>query len=310
MFVQMKQRKFLIVVGGATATGKTDIAIRLAQHFDTAVLSADSRQFYREMSIGTAKPTEAERRGVPHYFIDMLSVVEPYSVGDFERDALRVLDEVFQRRDVAVLVGGSGLYLKAVYEGLDTFPPILEATRARVREGEATGGLVWLQKQVAALDPDYFQTVDRKNPARLRRALEVCLESGRPFSSFRQRKSAPRPFTPILLLLQRPRSELYERIHRRVDAMLAAGLEAEVRVLYPYRHLPALRTVGYKEWFPFFEGILSREHVVERIRQHTRNYAKRQETWFRKHGAWTAFHPDQWADILQWVQAQMELRAL
>ncbi|MCS7037851.1 MAG: tRNA (adenosine(37)-N6)-dimethylallyltransferase MiaA [Saprospiraceae bacterium] len=297
--------KYLLVIGGPTAVGKTAVAVRLARHFDTAVLSADSRQFYREMSIGTAKPTLEERQGVPHYFIDTLSVGQTYSVGDFERDALAVLADIFRHKDVAVLVGGSGLYLQAVYAGLDAFPPISAATRARVRAGEAAGGLAWLQQQVAERDPDYFATADTQNPARLRRALEVCLESGQPFSSFRRQASTPRPFRALLVLLQLPRAELYARIEQRVDAMVAAGLEEEARALWPYRHLPALRTVGYEEWFDYFEGLISRQQAIEKIKQHTRNYAKRQETWFRKHGTWTPFHPDDEEGIIRWAEEKM-----
>ncbi len=302
---QIPKGKYLIVVGGPTASGKTHVAIRLAKHFDTAVLSADSRQFYREMNIGTAKPTLEERQGVPHYFIDTLSITDIYSVGDFERDALETLHNLFQHRDVAILVGGSGLYLRAVYAGLDAFPTISTATRAYVRAGEEAGGLAWLQQQVAHLDPTYYAEVDRSNPARLRRALEVCVESGRPFSAFRQQKSAPRPFRSLLLLLQWPRPALYQRIHRRIEHMLAAGLEEEARALFPFRHLPALRTVGYEEWFECFEGKISPQQAVEKIKQHTRNYAKRQETWFRKYGDWAPFHPDDWDMMLEWLHQQM-----
>ncbi len=300
--------KYLLVIGGPTAVGKTATAVRVARYFDTVVLSADSRQFYRELSIGTAKPTLEERRGVPHYFIDTLSIEQPYSVGDFERDALALLADVFQRKNIAVLVGGSGLYLRAVYAGLDAFPPISAATRAHVRAGEAAGGLAWLQQQVAERDPDYFITADVQNPARLRRALEVCLESGRPFSSFRRQQSAPRPFCALLALLQLPRAELYARIEQRVDDMIAAGLEEEARALLPYRHLPALRTVGYEEWFDYFEGNISRQQAIEKIKQHTRNYAKRQETWFRKHGSWMPFHPNDAEGIIRWVEGKMASR--
>lgn len=297
--------KYLLVIGGPTASGKTATAVQVARYFDTVVLSADSRQFYREMSIGTAKPTLAERQGVPHYFIDTLSIEQPYSVGDFERDALALLADVFQHKNIAVLVGGSGLYLQAVYAGLDAFPSVSAATRAHVQAGEAAGGLAWLQQQVAEHDPEYFATADIQNPARLRRALEVCLESGRPFSSFRQQQSAPRPFRPLLALLQLPRAELYARIEQRVDAMVAAGLEEEARTLWPYRHLPALRTVGYEEWFDYFEGNISRQQAIEKIKQHTRNYAKRQETWFRKYGNWTPFHPNDAGGIIRWAEGEM-----
>lgn len=285
-------KKHLIVLGGATATGKTAVAVRLAQALGTEVLSADSRQFYREMTIGTAKPSQEELGGVPHHFLDFRSVSEPYSVGDFERDALQVLEQIFQKKNLAILVGGSGLYLRAVYAGLDEFPSISSETKARVLAGEETGGLAWLQAQVAECDPVYFARVDRLNPARLRRALEVCFESGRPYSDFLTREKPRRNFETHLILLELPREELYARINARVDRMVAAGLEAEARALLPYRELPALHTVGYEEWFGFFDGTCTREETIEKIKQHSRNYAKRQATWFRKHGDWEVLHPE------------------
>lgn len=293
--------KQLIVIGGATASGKTAWAIRIARRYGTAVLSADSRQFYRGMDVGTAKPSREELQAAPHYFIDSLDVWEDYSVGDFERDALRVLEALFRSRDCAVLVGGSGLYLNAVCAGLDDFPEITADARRWVAEGEASGGLSWLQTQLAALDPDYYGIVDRQNPARLRRALEVCRQSGLPYSSFLQRDKKHRPFQPVYLLLELPRAELYARIDARVDAMVAAGLEDEARRLLPYRERPALRTVGYEEWFDCFDGKMSRTETIDKIKQHTRNYAKRQATWFRKHGAWKTFHPDDATGIFAYL---------
>ncbi|HMX40571.1 MAG TPA: tRNA (adenosine(37)-N6)-dimethylallyltransferase MiaA [Saprospiraceae bacterium] len=287
----MSASKKLIVVGGATATGKTAYAIRLAQALGTEVLSADSRQFYREMSIGTAKPSTEELAAVPHHFVGHLSVLQDYSVGDFERDALRVLERVFQRHACAILVGGSGLYLRAVCAGLDAFPEVDEATRQRVAQGEAAGGLLWLQAQVRLLDPDYFARVDVQNPARLRRAVEVCWQSGQPYSSFLGKGQTQRPFVVENHLLTLPRPALYARIEARVDQMLATGLEAEVRTLLPYRHRPALHTVGYEEFFDYFDGRLSYDEAVDKIKQHSRNYAKRQDTWFRKF-----FVPDVVAD--------------
>lgn len=301
MTANHEMAKHLLVVGGATATGKTALAIRLAQHFGTEILSADSRQFYREMNIGTAKPSPAELAAVRHHFVDSLSVGDDFSVGDFECDALAVLEKLFLKKNMAVLVGGSGLYLRAVCEGLDLFPEISVETKKQVEAGEKTGGLAWLQTELAQRDPVYFQTVDSHNPARLRRALEVCLETGSPYSSFRQNKKKERPFRPVYILLELPRPELYARIETRVDAMIAGGLEAEARSLLPWRHRPALRTVGYEEWFDFFDGKISRDKAIEKIKQHTRNYAKRQATWFRKHGEWQVFHPNDWAGILQGV---------
>ena len=275
--------KKLIVIGGATATGKTALAIQMAQELDTEVLSADSRQFYRERSIGTAKPSPAELAAVKHHFINTLSVTDEYSVGDFERDALQVLEGIFQKKDVAVLVGGSGLYLKAVCEGLDAFPDISPETRKRLAEAEETGGLVWLQTELARLDPAYFAAVDPQNPARLRRAVEVCWESKTPYSAFLRNEKKPRPFEIERRLLTLPRPALYARIDARVDSMVADGLEAEVRSLLPYRNRPALRTVGYEEFFDFFDEKITRKEAIDKIKQHSRNYAKRQDTWFRKY---------------------------
>jgi len=296
--------KRLIVIGGATATGKTTLAIRLARHFDTEILSADSRQFYREMSIGTAKPTLLERGDVTHHFIDFLHVTDDYSIGDYERDAMRVLDRLFQQKDVAIVTGGSGLYIKALCEGLDEFTEVPPDIRQAVAESEKTGGLAWLQSEVERLDPAYFALVDRRNPARLRRALEVCLAGGLPYSSFLAREKKPRPFQIVFLLLELPREELYARIDARVDSMIAAGLEDEARSLLPYRERPALHTVGYEEFFDFFDGKISREAAIDKIKQHSRNYAKRQATWFRKYGEWVRVHPEDWEGVLGVVDGQ------
>jgi tRNA dimethylallyltransferase len=296
----------LIVIGGATATGKTALALCLAKHFDTEILSADSRQFYREMSIGTAKPSREELAVAHHYFVDSLSVADDYSVGDFERDALATLSKIFADRQTAILVGGSGLYLRAVCEGLDAFPEVRPETRAIVAEGESVGGLAWLQAELARRDPAYFAAVDQQNPARLRRALEVCFETGAPYSDFRGKEPLrPRPFRPIYLLLDLPRPALYARIEARVDAMLAAGLEAEARALLPWRHRPALRTVGYEEFFDHFDGKITHAEAVEKIKQHSRNYAKRQATWFRKHGEWATFAPGEMARVLAFLEEKM-----
>ena len=297
-----RQPKRLLVIGGATATGKTALAIWLATHFDTEILSADSRQFYREMHIGTAKPDRAELEAAPHHFIDSLSVSDDFSVGDFEREALRVLDEIFHRKDLAILVGGSGLFIRAVCEGLDRFPEVPAETRKFVEIQEQKQGLAWLQKELQRLDPAHYAVVDRQNPARLRRALEVCLASGQPYSTFLKGGKPARPFQPVYILLDLPRGELYARIDTRVEAMVVAGLEAEARALLPFRNRPALRTVGYEEWFDYFEGKIGREEAVEKIKQHSRNYAKRQATWFRKHGEWTAFHPEAREEILAFIE--------
>jgi tRNA dimethylallyltransferase len=300
--------KYLIVIGGATATGKTALAIRLAQLYNTEILSADSRQFFQGLDIGTAKASQAELDSAKHHFISHLPIDTPYSVGDFERDALSVLNTVFLQHEVAILVGGSGLYLKAVCEGLDDFPNVSEATIATIAKNEAEGGLIWLQQSIETLDPVYAKIVDLKNPARLRRALEVCLETGKPFSSFRIKTQHQRPFTPIYLLLDLPRPALYARIDARVDQMIENGLETEAQALLPYRHIPALKTVGYEEFFHYFDGNASLPITISKIKQHSRNYAKRQITWFKKYGEWTAFHPEDFRKIMAFLKSRMDER--
>lgn len=297
--------KYLIVIGGATATGKTATAIELAKRFETGIISADSRQFFKEMSIGTAKPTPEELAAAPHFLIDNLSVADDYSVGDFERDALAILEQLFQEKDVAILVGGSGLYLRAVCEGMDSFPEITDTTRSIVETGFQEGGVEWLQSNLQLLDPEYFNKVDKQNPARLRRALEVCIQSGSPFSSFRKNEKTPRNFKPVFILLEMPRDLLYARINARVDQMLAQGLVSEARPLLPYREKSALKTVGYEELFDHFDGHISFEEAVDKIKQHSRNYAKRQSTWFKKHGDWHAFHPTQIEQMVAFIRAEM-----
>ena len=292
----------LIVIGGPTASGKTDLAIRLAQHFDTEIISADSRQFYRDMTIGTAKPDAAALASVKHHFIDTLSVEDDFSVGDFERHALDILATLYQTKQVAVVVGGSGLFISALCEGLDRFPDVSAEVKGSVEAAVAAEGLPWLQTTLQRLDPVYYEQVDRQNPARLRRAVEVCLASGQPYSAFLNHKKKARPFRPLYVLLELPRPELYARIDARVEQMVAAGLEAEARRLLPWRQRSALRTVGYEEWFDCFDGAMDRKTAVEKIKQHTRNYAKRQITWFKKYGQWTAFHPADWEAIKKFCE--------
>lgn len=299
-------RPLLIVLGGPTASGKTALAIRLAKALGTEIVSADSRQFYREMRIGTAKPTPAELAEVRHHFIDSLSIHEPYSVGDFERDALALLDDLFLTRETAVLTGGSGLFIRALTEGLDRFPPISDAARKHVAEGEQTGGIAWLQAELQRRDPAQFEKIDALNPARLRRALEVCVETGMPYSSFLTAPRAERPFDTLSLLLDPPRPILYERINQRVDGMIEEGLEEEARALYPFRRLTALNTVGYEEWFEHFDGLIARETAIDKIKQHTRNYAKRQVTWFSKYGDWTRIDADQTDAALQIIADRLD----
>jgi tRNA dimethylallyltransferase len=283
--------KYLIVVGGPTASGKTDFAIALAQWLNSEIISADSRQFYREMSIGTAKPDAEQLARVPHHFINHLSMHDAYTVGDFERDALQKMADLFHHHDVLIMCGGSGLYVKAVCEGLDVFPPVPVEIKMTVQARFSQDGITGLQQALSRLDPAYMRQVDQQNPARLIRALEVCLATGKPFSAFRQQAFAERPFKTLYLQLNWPREELYERINLRVAHMMALGLEAEARQLYPFRALPALQTVGYQELFDYFEGATTLDEAVQRIAQHTRNYAKRQLTWMRRDQHWQLFHP-------------------
>lgn len=274
--------KTLVVLLGATATGKTSIAIRLAQAFRSEIISSDSRQIYREMGIGTAKPTTEELAAAPHHFIGVRSVTEEYSAGRYEQDALRLMEDLFMRHDLLFLVGGSGLYIDAVCDGMDCLPAVDESLRQRLGEQFRREGLVGLVEQLALLDPVYYQQVDRCNPQRVIRALEVCLQTGRPYSSQRTGSSKQRPFRVIKIGIRMPRPVLYERIDRRVERMMAEGLEQEVRNLYPLRACNALQTVGYKELFDYFDGRISQAQAVELIQRNSRRYAKRQETWFGK----------------------------
>ncbi len=274
--------KTLVVVVGATATGKTDLSIGLARRFGAPILSCDSRQMYREMPIGTAAPSVEEQDGTPHYFIASRSVTEPYTSGRFELDALALLDELFKKHDVVVMVGGSGLYVDAVCRGIDAVPATNPVLRQQVMERLENEGLDALYAELEQLDPEYAAAVDRSNPQRVMRALEVCLETGKTYTELRSGQAKERPFQIIKIGITMPREALYARIDRRVDAMVAAGLEAEARQLFPLREMNALQTVGYREFFDYFNGKVSREEAIELIKRNSRRYAKRQITWFAR----------------------------
>ncbi|NVM66462.1 tRNA dimethylallyltransferase [Mucilaginibacter sp. SG538B] len=274
--------KTLIVVAGPTAVGKTAAAIKLAQHFNTVVVSADSRQFFREMSIGTAKPDESELAAAKHYFINSHSISESFSVGDFEKQGLALLDGLFKVHDKVILAGGSGLYIKAICEGFDDLPVADISVREKLNQQLEREGITTLQKQLQQVDPDYYTQVDLNNPQRIIRALEVFETSGKPFSSYRNATVNKRPFNIIKLALDMPREKLYERINLRVDLMVKQGLIQEVKSLLPYRELNALNTVGYSELFDHFDGKTSVDEALLLIKQNTRRFAKRQLTWFRK----------------------------
>jgi len=281
--VQLKDElKRLVSIVGPTAVGKTKLAIALAQAFDTEIISADSRQFYREMTIGTAKPSEAELQQAKHHFIDTHSVEQYYSAGEFEREALIKLDDLFQTRHSVISVGGSGLYLKALWQGLDEMPEVKEGVREQLNEAFQEKGLAPLLIELQQKDPHYFEQVDRHNHQRVIRALEVIRSTDAPFSSFRlNQPKLARSYLNVKIGLEMEREELYTRIDDRMDAMIAAGLFEEAERLYPYKHMNALQTVGYKEIFDFMEGKYDREEAVRLLKRNSRRYAKRQITWFK-----------------------------
>jgi len=286
------KQKTLVCIVGPTAAGKTAMAISLAKIWQSEIISADSRQFYREMHIGTAKPSAAELNDVHHHFVGFLSVDQYYSAGDFERDALAKISELFQVHDVVFLVGGSGLFIQAVCRGMDNLPVVDESTRTYYNQIYAEQGLPVLQALLLEKDPAYYAEVDIQNPQRLIRALEVIDTTGRPFSAYREKNWVERAFQICTIGIDLPRAELYARINARVDAMMAAGLESEARELLPKQDAYALQTVGYTELFRFFKGEISRDEVVSAIKQNTRRYAKRQLTWFRRNADTGWFHPD------------------
>lgn len=301
----MPDNKYLVVVGGPTASGKTKVAIDLARHFQTDIISTDSRQFYREMNIGTAKPTAQELALAPHHFIDSLSIHETYDVGQFESDALQLLKELFEQHEVVIVAGGSGLFIKALCEGMDDFPEVPKELSEQLSAEYKKHGLAWLQREVKSCDPVYFQKVDQNNPRRLLRALEVCKATGKPFSDFLRQKPEPRPFKVIYILLKWERSQLVERIEKRVDQMMETGLLKEAEFLYPHRHLISLQTVGYQELFDYLDGTCSLADAIEKIKTNTRRYAKRQMTWFRKYGDWKAFKPEDFEAIIPYVSSEI-----
>ncbi|MCB0433172.1 MAG: tRNA (adenosine(37)-N6)-dimethylallyltransferase MiaA, partial [Mangrovimonas sp.] len=267
---------------GPTAIGKTDLSIKLAKHFQTEIISADSRQFYKEMSIGTAVPSTEELAQAKHHFIQHISVTNSYTVGDFEKEALNKLDELFNTHEVAIMVGGSGLYVDAVTKGLDDFPEIDTQIRAKLNEELHSKGLVYLQEQLKELDIEAFQTIAIDNPRRVIRALEVCLQTKKPYSSFLRKKENKRPFNTVYIGLTADREIIYNRINQRVDNMIQDGLLEEVETLLSKQGLNALETVGYKELFSYFNKEWPLDFAISEIKKNTRRFAKRQLTWYRK----------------------------
>ena len=288
----MSDNKTLIVIAGPTASGKTAFAIKVAKALSTVILSADSRQFYKEMSIGTAAPTKEELSQAKHHFVHHISIEDKYDVADYERDAMQLLEELFKTHDAVIMTGGSGLFIDAVCNGIDAMPDVQPEIRKKVQKFYDEGGLKALQDEVQRLDPEYFAIVDRQNPRRLQRALEVCYQTGQPFSSFRSGNVVQRDFDIKKYAILWDRQQLIERIDKRVDLMMEQGLLGEAKALYPKRHLNALNTVGYKELFDYFDGHCTLDDAVEQIKIHTRQYAKRQMTWLRKDTSYQWIMPE------------------
>ncbi len=294
--------KYLVVVAGPTGIGKTSLGIEIAKHLGAEIVSADSRQFYREMNIGTAKPTEAQLNEVPHHFINNISIhTKNYSAGKYEYEVLEFLDNYFKEKPVAVMVGGSGLFINAVCSGFDKFEKEDDSQLWVTRRFLNEKSLDWLQQEVERLDPEYYAVVDRKNPVRLKRALEIIYTTGKKYSEQRIGKKTERPFNIIKIGLSLPREILYERINQRVDDMMEAGLLEEVKQLYLHKTLHALDTVGYTELIDFIEDKITLPDAVALIKQNTRNYAKRQMTWFKKDDCIKWFQPEQRKEIMEYI---------
>ena len=274
--------KRLIVIVGATGSGKTDLSIRLAQKLGAPIISTDSRQIYRDLPIGTAHPSAGQLAAAEHYFIATHELTENFSCGQFEVQALALLERLFMQHDTVIAVGGSGLYIKALCDGMDDLPEVDEELRQRLNERLRNEGLASLLGDLQRLDPEYYAQVDRDNPSRVVRAVEVCMQTGLPYSSFRTGQSRKRDFEIVKVGIEMPREELYDRINRRVDMMIAEGLEQEARRVYHLRELNSLQTVGYREMFEYFDGSITRDEAAELIKRNSRRYAKRQMTWFRR----------------------------
>lgn len=290
------------MIAGPTAVGKTDLCINLAKKFNTVIISSDSRQFFQEINIGTAKPSKEDLAKVRHYFIGNKSIHEPYDVRSYEVDALSCIGDLFKRKDLLILTGGSGLYTDAVVNGLDEMPKITPEIRQELNMLYAKEGIIPLQVMLKKLDPDYYDKVDLQNPQRLIRALEVCQGTGRAFSDFRVRKKVERPFKTIKVALNRDRDELYQRIDSRMDKMIAEGLFEEAKEMHPFKNRNALKTVGYKEIFGYLEGEYDKKEAVRLLKRNSRRYAKRQLTWLKRDEAYHWFHPDDINGILSLVQ--------
>ena len=299
--------KYLILVVGPTAVGKSDLCLNLAKKFETEILSCDSRQFYREMNLGTAKPSPEELAEVPHHFINTLSIADSYDVRKYEAEALQLLDRLFKTKQVVLMTGGTGLFASAIANGLDEIPDVSPEIRVDLIQELEEKGLTWLQGAVEEVDPEFYAQVDRSNPQRLMRALEIWRGTGLKFSSFRIKNKVQRPFEIVKIGLDRPREELYQRIDQRMELMLDRGLFKEAESLVDRRNLNALQTLGYTEIFDFLEGKYDEKEMIRLLKRNSRRYAKRQLTWFRKDPLIRWFHPDQEQEILGYLNDQIAL---
>lgn len=295
----------LIVLIGPTGVGKTELSLRLAEGFQTSIISADSRQLYADLKIGTAAPTEEQLKRVPHYLVGTLRLTDYYSAAQYEAEAMEILNRLFTRRDVVILTGGSMMYVDAVCKGIDDIPTVDEDTRRTMLKRYETEGLERLCAELRLLDPEYYRIVDLKNPKRVIHALEICYMTGRTYTSFRTRQTKERPFRILKIGLKRDREELYGRINRRVDEMMKDGLLDEVRSVLPYRHLNSLNTVGYKELFKYLDGEWELPFAIEKIKQNSRIYSRKQMTWFKRDEEIRWFHPEQETEIRAYIQAML-----
>ena len=304
----MSSAKTLIVITGPTAVGKTALCLDIAQHFGIPIINADSRQIYKELKIGTASPTSEQLQLVPHYFVGSLSLTDYYSASLFEQQVLEILSRQFRSHDFALMAGGSMMYIDAVCDGIDDIPTVDDQTRETLKRRLAQEGLEALVEQLKELDPEYYEIVDRQNPRRVVHGLEICLMTGRTYTSFRKREKKERPFRIVKIGLNRPREELYDRINQRVDQMMQQGLLDEAKALYPMRQMNALNTVGYKELFDYLDGRWPLEEAVERIKGNTRRYARKQLTWYKKDPQIRWFHPDDKEQIISYISQDYEQR--
>lgn len=299
--------KTLLVLIGPTGVGKTELSLRLAENFGSPIISSDSRQLYADLKIGTAAPTPEQLNKVPHHFVGTLKLTDYYSAAQYEAEVLKLLEKLFQSKDVIVMTGGSMMYVDAVCKGIDDIPTVDKETRELLIHRYEAEGLERLCSELKLLDPEYYKIVDLKNPKRVIHALEICYMTGKTYTSFRTRSTRERPFHILKIGLTRDREELYERINRRVDIMMEDGLLEEVKSVYPYKHLNSLNTVGYKELFNYLDGVWDLPFAIEKIKQNSRIYSRKQMTWFKRDNDITWFHPNQEEEIMDYIKKKLNV---